>query len=237
MICKICGKGFELGEGLSFCPNCGNRMEEERYGCPWEEREKHGFMEAFFLTWKNSVFSPRNFYRGVPPEGSIWNALFYAMVVGSIGMSIQLIWEYIFRAMEVPIMMSSQQFLYLMGGKMLLILIILSPILVAMLAFITSGIYHVCLLIVGGANRSFKTTFKAISYGSGTGLFSIVPIFGQLVALVWGFVVAVVGLREMHKTTTGKVVIAIMLPLILCFCLGVVSVFIVLLMMSGRMSP
>lgn len=119
------------------------------------------------------------------------------MVVGSIGMSIQLIREYIFGAMKVPFMTSRQQFLYLMGGKMLLILIILSPIVVAMFAFITSWIYHVCLLIVGGANRSFKTTFKTISYGCGPCLFWVIPFLGELAGLVWVLVLYVIELREM----------------------------------------
>ena len=184
MICKICGSEFELVEGLSFCPNCGNKIEEERNECPWEERERYGAVEALFLTWKNSIFSPSNFYRSVPPKGGIRNALIYAIIIGAIGISIKLIWGYIFRAAQVPFMMKNHRFEYLMSGRMLLFLIVLSPI------------------IIGS---------------------------------VWIIVMYVIGLREMHRTTTGKAMFAVFLPLILC--LGVIFIFIILAfsMMLGKM--
>ena len=235
MICKICGSEFELVEGLSFCPNCGNRIEEERNECPWEERERYGAVEALFLTWKNSIFSPSNFYRSVPPKGGIRNALIYAIIIGAIGISIKLIWGYIFRAVQVPFMMKNHRFEYLMSGRMLLFLIVLSPIIIVVFTFIGAGIYHICLSIIRGANRDFEATFKAVCYSYGPYLFQIVPICGQLVGSVWIIVMYVIGLREMHRTTTGKAMFAVFLPLILC--LGVIFIFIILAfsMMLGKM--
>src|SRR5207253_1705211 len=74
-------------------------------------------------------------------------------------------------------------------------LIILFPLAVIIGLFIGSAIIHLCLMIVGGANQSFETTFRVLAFTQGsTGVLQIIPFCGGLIAAVWGLVVSCIGL-------------------------------------------
>ncbi len=79
-------------------------------------------------------------------------------------------------------------------------------------------------MIVGGANKTFETTYRVFAYTSGsTALIGLVPICGGIVAGIWAIVCEIIGLREAHETTTGKAVVAILLPVIVC-CGGLIAI-------------
>ena len=95
--------------------------------------------------------------------------------------------------------------------------ILLSPVIVIVWMFIASGILHVCLMIVGGAKKSFETTFRVVCFSAGsTTLLSIIPICGGLISGVWNVVLEIIGLARAHEIDTGKAVIAVLLPLVVC---------------------
>jgi hypothetical protein len=77
-------------------------------------------------------------------------------------------------------------------------------------------------MIVGGARKPFETTFRVVCFSSGsTYLLSIIPICGGMVACVWNIVLQCIGLARAHETDTGKAVIAVLLPIIVC-CGGLI---------------
>ena len=83
--------------------------------------------------------------------------------------------------------------------------------------FIGAGILHVCLLITGGEKNGFEATFRVVAYSSGaTALFQVLPFCGGIIGGIWALVAQIIGAREMHETTTGKAVVAVLLPLICC---------------------
>jgi ABC-type molybdate transport system permease subunit len=49
-------------------------------------------------------------------------------------------------------------------------------------------------------------------------LFSMIPVCGWLIALVYTIVLECIGLARAHETTTGKALIAVLLPIFLCCC-------------------
>src|ERR1700730_1063722 len=83
--------------------------------------------------------------------------------------------------------------------------------------FVGSGILHLCLMLVGGANRPFETTFRVVCFGSGAAnLFSMIPMCGWLIAVVYDIVLKCIGVSRAHETTTGKAVLAVFLPVVVC---------------------
>ena len=99
----------------------------------------------------------------------------------------------------------------------IIIYAVLSPLLVVLGLFLGSGILHLCLMLVGGANRSFETTFRVVCFTAGSAnLFSMIPMCGGIIAAVYHIVLECIGLSRAHQTTTGKALFAIFLPLILC---------------------
>ena len=72
-------------------------------------------------------------------------------------------------------------------------------------------------MIVGGANQPFETTFRVLAFTQGsTGVLQLIPICGGVIAAVWGIVVNCIGLARAHETDTGRAVLAIFLPVIVC---------------------
>jgi hypothetical protein len=79
-------------------------------------------------------------------------------------------------------------------------------------------------MIVGGANQSFETTFRVLAFSQGSaGPLQMIPICGGLISGVWGLVCSCIGLARAHDTDTGRAVLAVFLPLIVC-CGGVLFI-------------
>src|SRR5207253_8105058 len=92
--------------------------------------------------------------------------------------------------------------------------------------FILSAITHLFLMIVGGANQSFETTFRVLAFSQGsTGLLQMIPVCGGMIAFVWLLVCNCIGLARAHDTDTGRAVLAVFLPLIVCCGGGLLVAF------------
>jgi hypothetical protein len=79
---------------------------------------------------------------------------------------------------------------------------------------------HLGLSLVGGAKEGFQATFRSVSYSSVANSFNAIPVVGSIASL-WSLVLTVIGLRETHKTSTGKSIIAVVIPLILVVLIAV----------------
>jgi hypothetical protein len=105
----------------------------------------------------------------------------------------------------------------LFGTGGLIFFLVLAPLWLALGMFIGSGILHLCLMILGGANRPFETTFRVLCYACGaTYLFSIIPFCGGYISPIYNIVLLCIGLPRAHETSTGKAVMAVLLPLGVC---------------------
>src|SRR4029077_19607074 len=105
-------------------------------------------------------------------------------------------------------------------------LIVLIPVFIVVGLFIGAAVVHVCLMIVGGAKQSFETTFRVLAFSQGsTGPLQMIPLCGGLIAGVWAIVCYCIGLARAHETDTGRAVLAVFLPLIVCCGGGVLIAF------------
>jgi hypothetical protein len=102
--------------------------------------------------------------------------------------------------------------------------VILAPIGGTIGLFIFAGIAHLLvMLFVGGGNSGYESTFRVVSYISVTSLVNWIPIIGGLLAL-YGLYLAVVGIRGMHATTTGRAALVVLLPIGLILLLVLILV-------------
>ncbi len=78
--------------------------------------------------------------------------------------------------------------------------------------FIGAGVYHLfVLLFVRPANAGFEATFRVVSYASVVLLVSWIPIVG-IVALIYGVILHILGIREVHSTSTGTAALVVLIP-------------------------
>ena len=188
-----------------------------RSGLPWEHRHERGFANAFIETLAMVLTKPDLAFRTMKTEGGLAEPLIYALIGGCVGGIVSLLLSLGLQSMGL---FAGQRdtFAALAGiGVGSIALIVLVPVFIVIGLFIGAAIVHLCLMIVGGANKSFETTFRVLAFSQGSsGPLQIIPVCGGLIAGVWALVVNCIGLARAHETTSGRAVLAVFLPLIVC---------------------
>jgi hypothetical protein len=193
-----------------------------RTGLPWERRNEIGFINAFVETVGLVLTRPTEAFTVMRTGGGVGDPLLFGVIGGSIGVIVWSVVSFALQSLGWSGMFAQQSFLEdLIGaglsGAILVIRLVLTPLLVAAGLFIWAGLVHLFLMMVGGANKTFETTFRALSYAYGsTNLFVILPCCGWIIALVWGLIADCIGISRTHETDIGRAVMAVLLPLVLC---------------------
>ena len=185
-------------------------------GLPWDRRQELGLFPAFVETLKLVLLNPTTAFSAMKTEGGLREPLIYAVIGASVGFIVNFLFS---------LLMSSFGFMgnrnalagVLSAGMGAVALVIFIPVLIALGLFIGSAILHLCLILVGGARRPFETTFRVVCFGAGSAYpLMILPICGGLISGIWCIVVQCIGLTRAHQTTTGRALLAILLPIIVC---------------------
>jgi hypothetical protein len=186
-------------------------------GLPWEHREQLGFFKAYFDTVILVLTKPGEAFAVMKSEGDLMGPMLFALIGGCAGVIVSILLQLALHS--VGFMADRQSAAFGMGvvGIWAVGYILLSPVLIIVATFIISGILHLCLMIVGGARKPFETTFRVVCFSSGSSsLLSMIPVCGGLIACVWNIVVEIIGLARAHEIDTGKAVLAVLLPIIVC---------------------
>jgi hypothetical protein len=145
----------------------------------------------------------------MPREGPIGPAFIYYMIIGVVAAGISLFWGSVFEFASLPEMLGVAG----AGSMNALVEFLLSPLLLVITLYVITGITHLILSVMDGANNGFNTTLRVFAYSYSPALFSIIPLVGGLVGLVWMSVVSIIGLREAQETSGGKSATAVLAPL------------------------
>jgi hypothetical protein len=200
-----------------------------RSGLPWEHRQERGLFNAFVETLVMVLTKPGEAFTVMKREGGLGEPLIYALIGGCLGGIVSLLFSLGLRSVGF---FADHDTFAAMGGMGVgsAAFIVLIPLFIVIGLFIGGAIVHLCLMIVGGANQSFETTFRVIAFSQGsTGPLQMIPICGGLIAGVWALICNCIGLARAHETDTGRAVLAVFLPLIVC-CGGVL---LIVLMFGG----
>jgi len=196
-----------------------------RAGLPWEHRQERGFVSAFIETLSIVLTKPAEAFAIMKREGGLGEPLIYALIGGCVGGFVSFLFSLGFQS--VGLFKDQQNGLAAMAGMGIgsVAIVILLPLFIVIGLFIGSAIVHLCLMIVGGANQPFETTFRVLAFSQGsTGPLQMVPVCGGLISGVWALVCTCIGLARAHETDTGRAVVAVFLPLVVC-CGGLLALF------------
>jgi hypothetical protein len=188
-----------------------------RGGLPWDEREQKGWFNAFIETLQMVLTRPDFAFRSMKLEGGLAGPIIYALIGGCAGGIVSFLFSLGFQS--IGLSMGHRSALAVLTGMGIgsAAFIILLPVLIVLGLFIGGAIVHLCLMIVGGANKTFEATLRVLAFTQGsTGPLQMVPICGGIIAGVWALVLNCIGLARAHETDTGRAVLAIFLPLIVC---------------------
>jgi len=188
-----------------------------RSGLPWEHRQERGFFNAFIETLAMVLTKPDLAFRTMKTDGGLGEPLIYALIGGCVGGIVSLLFSLGLQSMGL--FTGQRDAFAVMAGVGIgsIVFIVLIPIFIVVGLFIGTAIVHLCLMIVGGANKSFEVTFRVLAFSQGsTGPLQMIPVCGGLIAGVWALVVNCIGLARAHETSTGRAVLAVLLPLVVC---------------------
>jgi hypothetical protein len=200
----------------------GEALEQSlpvRTGPRWEDDGPA--LARFVDTARGVLLEPAATFSNMRREGGLGPPLLYGIIgvaVGSLtGLLLQMATPFGFPAGASDIRSPVPVFL------LLPLLVVTIPCIGIVGLFLASGIYHVILLLLGGARYGFETTFRVVAYASGsTSPLGVIPFCGGIIGGVWGIVVTIIGLARAHETSTGKAAAAVLLPIAACCVLAVI---------------
>ena len=157
-------------------------MVAGRPGLPWEHREERGFFNAFIETLSMVLTRPAEAFSVMKREGGLGEPLIYALIGGCLGGIVSALFSLGFQS--IGLFANKNNSLAAMTGMGIGFgTIILVPLFIVIVLFIWSGLAHLCLMIFGGANQSFETTFRVFAFTQGSaGPLQIIPLCGGLIS-------------------------------------------------------
>jgi hypothetical protein len=171
-------------------------------------------VQSLINTVRNVVTTPIGFFRGIIGHRDLVNPLIFAIICYEIAA--------ILGGLLALVGISGQR-----GFGPFIGSLVFAPIFAAIGLFIGAGILHLLVtLIVGSRNAGFAGTFRVSAYSSVTSLVSWIPVIGWIASL-YGIYLAVVGVREVHSTTTVKAALVVLIPALIVLFLIVVLVVLV----------
>ncbi len=253
-ICPSCQKELPDELEAQFCPYCGAALSATREeaqagpdrpvepdsgteGIPWEDTASGlSFIQRLTQTWSDSLFRPAEFFSRMPVRGGALMALGYALIFIIMGQSFQAFWQKAYLESFAQKSETLGPLLELMMQSSLEFQLLAAPIIGVIGLLLMTLIYHVSLVILGAAKNGMEATFRVLAYSEGTLLFAVLPFVGQLISLIWSFVLLIIGFREAHETTTGKAAFAVFLPFLLCCAVLFTGILFVSVLLNVEMT-
>lgn len=227
----FCDSCYVIVAGQALCGGCKDGFLQslergelpsalDRQPCAWERQPS---LRTFFETLKECLFRPGPFFRSLPARGGMAYLGFALLAAWPSTFIGQMFW-----AGLQAVMVGPEAGLVLLGmtGGMYLVL---TPMQILMQVLVGGLISHLCLKVVGGAQAPVEGTLRAMAYVQAAGIFNFFPFLGWVTAGLWGLVLQVVALREVHETSWARAIVAVLLPPLVCCVLLMPFVLIVLL--------
>lgn len=169
-------------------------------------------LNSFVDVVRRVVTRPTEFFAGLPRRGGYLSPLVFALICALISAVLGGLLRFVWADASVGgfrFEAAQQSFLGFLAS------VLFVPIGSTIGLFLLAAIGHLLVvLFVGPQNSGFEATFRVVCYAAVTNLVNWIPFIGGLLAL-YGLYLGVVGIREMHGTTTGRAALVVLLPVAL----------------------
>jgi len=217
---------------LPTCEVCGESISDDNYSpesttIPWEQTAHMNVFKALLTTIGACLTHPFQFFGKITASSSLYHALLFGLVIGSIGILFDVMWQKsIANAWEfLSIEGIDPDFSGISANKLLF-----APFILVMHIFLLSLYVHGLLIITKAKHTTFRSTVILVSYIQSASVMSILPSLGNFIAPIWAFVILIIGVSIVHKTTKLRTVITLLLPFII---IGLFTTFIIIGALTG----
>jgi hypothetical protein len=187
-----------------------------RTGPAWEQ--DGSWFSRFAQTTQALLVSPGAFFTTMRRAGGLGEPVAFGVIGSVLGGVVSAVYNMLLSTTMAGLQGAGaareQAFMGMFStGCMILIL----PIATVIGMFVGAGIYHLMLMLLGGARRPFETTLRVAAYTNGaTAVLNLVPICGAFAAAIYAIVANIIGLAKAHEISTGKAAAAVLLPVVIC---------------------
>ena len=226
--CGNCGK--QVRAGAAFCVSCGESLStpqqrkemfqdsnigsgaaentqgrRERTAGSGMEFDYRDPVQSFIATIRSIALDPVGFFSRMVRQGDYINPLVFGLICAEVWAVLQGI---------VMVFLALAGFGEVGGAfGSLALYALLAPIAGAMALFVRAGVLHLLVaLIVKPRTTGFETTFRASTYSLMPLLVAWIPILGPIISGIWSTVLAILGIRDGHSTSTGKAAVVVLIP-------------------------
>ena len=240
-VCPRCGN-FVCGQcvldAARNCPACVKLIgASSAIELPWEQREQLGLVKAFWEQTKLGITQPGQLAASIRPDRPWQEAFFYGWLLSSLAGLLSIpyntftFWSQGAQMKETFGKMDSSgplkvmgDFYSLLGDHPLLTAVALSAagsVILVPYVLVYAAMQHVGLVIAGvNPRQPFAATLRTHTYGLSPNLLTAIPVVGGLAGL-YTLVVQVWTLREVHKTTTVKAIVASLWFTVVLICCAI----------------
>jgi len=194
---------------------------------PWE-RDDLAFPSDLFRSWMECMTRPAEFFGRVDPDAPFTRPLLFFLVFWVLGAGLAAVstdpalglWTsgYVAAADAAPAEAMVRLFWFFLSPFVGLIGLGLNVVFV-----------HVGVRVFVPSAAPLHVTARGLCYVAAPQVLVIVPFLGSLLVFAWALVLAVIGMRELHGTTTGRAVAAVVVPQLLFWFLMIGTLLFLLL--------
>jgi len=198
-------------------------------GSAWDNRQRHGFVSAWWSTLTQTLLRPRSFYREHVGRSNV-EAYLYAVVASYVGMVPAIFYQALFMyalmsgtlfpqfAAPAPGAMPAW-FLAVIYGMVALIGPLVAPVLAGGFYALTT---HTALFVMVPHRQPLAVTYRTSLYSFGGYVLYALPVCGGYVGWIWQLVIYINGIKEVHRTNGWIAAAAVLWPVFALMCLYLV---------------
>jgi|GEM_PF-615342 len=196
---------------------------------PFEQLDRYGFFHGVYMTIKLVLTAPRLFYSVMPVGGGFSKPLTFTILITMVQTFVQYFWGMTGLSTDLG-PEETEQIAGVAGALAPIFMLLLMPAFVAASQFLLTGFYHMLLSLMKAGNKGFEGTFRALAYSNTPIILGLFPMPLQeiemgwmLIVGIWGLILTVIGLKNIHKTSYARVIPVAIIPILLAMILGLLA--------------
>jgi hypothetical protein len=239
LMCDSCAIRLE---NRYYCSDCIARIQSkvavlseeeqrstraEKSSIPLENYKKEGYFKTFFLTVWIGLYKFYELFDKSGRRAKIGTALAYGVIMNCIYEIVRFAAVNFFKYKSLELPKDAPPLIkeiYSTYADVKLTYFLTAPLRALLGIILLALIYHIGVMIVGGAGK-YETTLKITCYSMSSLAFTIVlfpvPLLPWILALVFGILIVIQGSIQYHKIPEGKAIFVAFFPYIIILFLAV----------------
>ncbi len=188
--------------------------EAETDPIPWERLDAYGFLPGLFLTLRQILSRPVEFFSAMPSGRPKGKALVFNLLISEFLLVIDFMWSLFGLRAKLgdPGHADAMGLFASTPSVAFLVALLLVPVALSVGIYLDAWLTYLLLLLFRSARKGFNETFRVLCYSAAPTVLSAVPVAGQIlspVILVWYMALQAIGLKKAHEGAYTQVLAAI----------------------------